>query len=103
MSTSATTIQECGDTLFAANNELLAITELLNTQNQAELRMTEHGRNGLAAILDRICSRIAEATCNLPTGAELTQKINELAMEWAASIAVNRMSKNCGKTEASHE
>lgn len=49
-------IRECSHTIFDANNELLAIAELMDVKHNA----------GLASILNRISERIARADCNLP-------------------------------------
>lgn len=103
MSDVISTIQESGNQLFDANNELFAIVELLQTEDHQELKMSEWGRIGLAQILNRICTAISEANVNLPVGQELNREIDELAMERAASIAVTRMGKACGEAEAGNE
>lgn len=97
------TIQESGNQLFDANNELFAIVELLQTEDRQELKMSEWGRIGLAQILNRICTAISEANCNLPMANDLNSEIETLAMERAASIAVTRMGKACGDMEAGNE
>lgn len=60
-------VKECSDIIFDANNELMAIVELLNVEEAQGLNLSEWGRAGLAAILDRITVKLSEAYCDLPT------------------------------------
>lgn len=92
----STTIHESGNTLSAANIELMAIAELIDAQDQAELKMSEWGRSGLAAMLHRISTKISEANCNLPSKEELEREIDQIAMKRAVEIAVSEMTRECG-------
>lgn len=103
MSDVISTIQESGNTLFAVNNELMALAELIDVHDAAELKMSEWGRSGLAAMLHRISEKISEANGNMPVGDEIERELDRLAMERAASIAVTRMGQTCGGMEADNE
>lgn len=84
-------IKECNDIIFNANNELMAIAELLYVNNDAALKMSEWGRDGLASILNSISARLIKANAKLPDISVLENVMEQIITERAASIVINKM------------